>query len=605
MAIIYTYPTKATPITGDLILISDSADSNKTKQVTVGSLPFTNNPGTVTSVGLSMPSAFAVANTPVTNSDTIAVTTTGGNVGQFLAYDGTWGTPTGGAANPAGSIYEVQYNGNGEFAASTTFTYENRVLSLGVVGDTAASSLKIYGGGSADSRLTLFCSAGDHGVTLEGPDHTGGTPASYTIKLPNSLPSVANQILESNASGALSWIPTPSGGGGGSYTAGDGLQLNGAVFSTDLKENGGLVIESNELALDLSASSITGTLATSDGGTGSSNTEYCDLTANVTGILPVGKGGTGVSILGASRLILGNGANAVTSISSQTKGTLVVGNNTTTTTLAVGATNGHVLTIDSSEATGVRWTAATVAASDVTGTLSVSEGGTGSSADPVEIGSIMFGNANEDGYETANDFKYLNSSLTNSTSSTTLPSGYFTSNNATVVGTAGASYSASIGAVNIFNPSTVSGSVPLVVGSSYPQANINTSRLITFYGGSSGGAGSFRCGDIFSDASALSMSLSNASDYRLKENVSSIEGSTVKINALNPVNYNIIGQTTVVEGFLAHELQEQFPNAVIGDKDALDINGDINPQMVDYTKVIPALVGAIKELTARIEALEA
>jgi hypothetical protein len=101
------------------------------------------------------------------------------------------------------------------------------------------------------------------------------------------------------------------------------------------------------------------------------------------------------------------------------------------------------------------------------------------------------------------------------------------------------------------------------------------------------------------------MSLSNASDYRLKENVSSIEGSTVKINALNPVNYNIIGQTTVVEGFLAHELQEQFPNAVIGDKDALDINGDIDPQMVDYTKVIPALVGAIKELTARIEALEA
>ena len=249
MAIIYTYPTKATPITGDLILISDSADSNKTKQVTVGSLPFTNNPGTVTSVGLSMPSAFAVANTPVTNSDTIAVTTTGGNVGQFLAYDGTWGTPTGGAANPAGSIYEVQYNGNGEFAASTTFTYENRVLSLGVVGDTAASSLKIYGGGSADSRLTLFCSAGTHGVTLEGPDHTGGS--NYTLKLPASLPSVANQVLESNASGALSWIPTPSGGGGTTYTAGDGLQLNGTVFSTDLKENGGLVIESNELALDL------------------------------------------------------------------------------------------------------------------------------------------------------------------------------------------------------------------------------------------------------------------------------------------------------------------------------------------------------------------
>ena len=39
MAIIYTYPVKATPANDDLILISDSADSNKTKQVKVSSLP--------------------------------------------------------------------------------------------------------------------------------------------------------------------------------------------------------------------------------------------------------------------------------------------------------------------------------------------------------------------------------------------------------------------------------------------------------------------------------------------------------------------------------------------------------------------------------------
>jgi hypothetical protein len=546
MAVIYSYPTKANPVGSDLILISDSADSNKTKQVKVSSLPSSGG-GSVSSVELSLSgiAAFAITgDNPITSSGTIILGTTGGSAGQFLDYQGNWSTPAG--------VSSVT-------SANTAIT----------VADSTTAPV-----------LTSVAYSGGNNI---GHVPTGGSGTTYL-------------------KGDGTW-DTPSGSG--SYTAGDGLQLNATTFSTDLKLNGGLAIETTSLALDLSASSITGTLATSDGGTGSSSTEYCNLEANVTGTLPVGKGGTGVAALGASRLILGNGINAVTSISSQTKGTLVVGNNTTTTTLAVGATNGHVLTIDSSEATGVRWTAATVAASDVTGTLSVSEGGTGSSADPVEIGSIMFGNANEDGYETANDFKYLNSSLTNSTSSTTLPSGYFTSNNATVVGTAGASYSASIGAVNIFNPSTVSGSVPLVVGSSYPQANINTSRLITFYGGSSGGAGSFRCGDIFSDASALSMSLSNASDYRLKENVSSIEGSTVKINALNPVNYNIIGQTTVVEGFLAHELQEQFPNAVIGDKDALDINGDINPQMVDYTKVIPALVGAIKELTARIEALEA
>jgi len=56
--------------------------------------------------------------------------------------------------------------------------------------------------------------------------------------------------------------------GGTTYTAGNGLDLSGTEFATDIKSNGGLVIESTELAVDLGASSITGTLAVGDGGTG-------------------------------------------------------------------------------------------------------------------------------------------------------------------------------------------------------------------------------------------------------------------------------------------------------------------------------------------------
>jgi len=56
--------------------------------------------------------------------------------------------------------------------------------------------------------------------------------------------------------------------GAGQITAGDGLDKSGNTLSLDLKSNGGLVIESTELAVDLAASSITGTLAISDGGTG-------------------------------------------------------------------------------------------------------------------------------------------------------------------------------------------------------------------------------------------------------------------------------------------------------------------------------------------------
>ena len=62
------------------------------------------------------------------------------------------------------------------------------------------------------------------------------------------------------------------GGGGASIQAGDGIDIDfGTVPSTisaDLKSNGGIVFESTELAVDLGASSITGTLAVGDGGTG-------------------------------------------------------------------------------------------------------------------------------------------------------------------------------------------------------------------------------------------------------------------------------------------------------------------------------------------------
>ena len=61
--------------------------------------------------------------------------------------------------------------------------------------------------------------------------------------------------------------------GAGQITAGDGLDKSGNTLSLDLKANGGLVIESTELALNLAASSITGTLPV---------TKLTSLTATVT-----------------------------------------------------------------------------------------------------------------------------------------------------------------------------------------------------------------------------------------------------------------------------------------------------------------------------------
>lgn len=59
--------------------------------------------------------------------------------------------------------------------------------------------------------------------------------------------------------------------GAGSISAGTGLSKSGTTISADIKSNGGIVTESNELAVDLGASSITGTLALGDGGTGATS----------------------------------------------------------------------------------------------------------------------------------------------------------------------------------------------------------------------------------------------------------------------------------------------------------------------------------------------
>tara|TARA_E500000318_G_scaffold7690_2_gene7110 strand:+ start:14910 stop:17018 length:2109 start_codon:yes stop_codon:yes gene_type:complete len=63
------------------------------------------------------------------------------------------------------------------------------------------------------------------------------------------------------------------GPAGSSATAGNGIDVTAGEVSADLKANGGLVFEGagNELAVDLGASSITGTLPVSNGGTGATS----------------------------------------------------------------------------------------------------------------------------------------------------------------------------------------------------------------------------------------------------------------------------------------------------------------------------------------------
>ena len=102
-----------------------------------------------------------------------------------------------------------------------------------------------------------------------------------------------------------------------------------------------------------------------------------------------------------------------------------------------------------------------------------------------------------------------------------------------------------------------------------------------------------------------STAFNTSSDYRLKENVTALTGAIDRINQLKPSRFNFIADPeTMVDGFLAHEVSDIVPEAVSGEKDAVDENGDIESQGMDQSKLVPLLVASVQELSAKVTALE-
>ena len=102
-----------------------------------------------------------------------------------------------------------------------------------------------------------------------------------------------------------------------------------------------------------------------------------------------------------------------------------------------------------------------------------------------------------------------------------------------------------------------------------------------------------------------STSYNTSSDHRLKENVVDLTGATARLNQLAPKRFNFIADdTTTVDGFLAHEVQSIVPEAVTGTHNEVDDDGNPVHQGIDQSKLVPLLVATIKELEARITALE-
>lgn len=91
-------------------------------------------------------------------------------------------------------------------------------------------------------------------------------------------------------------------------------------------------------------------------------------------------------------------------------------------------------------------------------------------------------------------------------------------------------------------------------------------------------------------------SVNALSDVRVKENIETISNGLSLVTSLRGVTYNKIGREKVKVGVIAQEVEEVLPHVVTTDEDGM--------KAVDYGNMVAVLIEAVKELEARIVALE-
>jgi hypothetical protein len=100
-------------------------------------------------------------------------------------------------------------------------------------------------------------------------------------------------------------------------------------------------------------------------------------------------------------------------------------------------------------------------------------------------------------------------------------------------------------------------------------------------------------------------SFPTSSDYRLKHDIQSMTGALDKVTLLKPVTYKWNLDDSYSQGFIAHELQAVVPECVIGEKDAIDDEGNPEYQGIDTSFLIATLTAAVQELNAKFEEYKA
>lgn len=266
---------------------------------------------------------------------------------------------------------------NSVISATNSAPTDYATAAQGATADSTASSLSSHVGNTSNPHSVTKSQVGLSNVTNDAQ-----TQAAI---VPNTAPT-SGQVLVGNAGGTAYAPVSASGdatlastgaltlatvnsnvGSYGSATAAPAVTVNakglvtavsintitpavgsitglGTGVATALAQN---VTGSGSIVLGTSPTLTTPALGTPSSGTLTSCTGL-PLSTGITGTLPIANGGTGQTAQTAAFDALAP---------TTTKGDLIVHNGTDNIRVAVGGTDGHVLTVDSAEASGVKWAA--------------------------------------------------------------------------------------------------------------------------------------------------------------------------------------------------------------------------------------------------------
>jgi hypothetical protein len=111
-------------------------------------------------------------------------------------------------------------------------------------------------------------------------------------------------------------------------------------------------------------------------------------------------------------------------------------------------------------------------------------------------------------------------------------------------------------------------------------------------------------GDFHADGDVIAYSTS-VSDKRLKTNIQGIENAVAKVSQLNGYTFEYKADGKVSAGVIAQEVETVLPEAVSEKQLPLKTDDDQEYKVVNYDALHGLLIEAVKELAARVEALEA